>query len=536
MDRVKGNIVWWNKQLKELGVDQAALISEPDPLTYGLRLVFTTFMERLKTWFHAELAEDNERLRWIQNDKLPPRLELRDYFHAFETEWNRNEMIGYVMATLHLLQYQQSVFKRRRPQGEATMRNVAPKMEHLPVKFVQLLTSLREKTNKSMPPSMSLPESFTAQPSVGKAKASHAAPPDPSAKAPPAEPESPTAASTGAPTRENELSGTVCPKHAKGHVEKYRIMLDENINSEVVEHCVVDGHSYELITKTCWEMDGADKLRYPERMDRHKTKVNAVTRGQPGQDATAFNEEIWTDLDDFFRMFNKMLPKKVNPMSVMELIALLYHDSKCRFEFQCIVGHQKATHKGLAYWPFRIRAVQGHTKRAMDTAAASDAFNAIEICASSGAAAIQRMNAEGKKITTADQCPGVIYHRTMKGNWKGILRDGFVSGGGERVSLGRAHSYFSKVQVSDKKYVSGLRAERPIEIRVAMSEAVRSGVIFFKTSSDASDGILTSDVVPSQNSSSRLTILKSRPTSIGDMRTRRNLLTAAGEKLGFRNL
>ena len=50
MDRVKGNIVWWNKQLKELGVDQAALISEPDPLTYGLRLVFTTFMERLKTW------------------------------------------------------------------------------------------------------------------------------------------------------------------------------------------------------------------------------------------------------------------------------------------------------------------------------------------------------------------------------------------------------------------------------------------------------------------------------------------------------
>ena len=101
------------------------------------------------------------------------------------------------------------------------------------------------------------------------------------------------------------------------------------------------------------------------------------------------------------------------------------------------------------------------------------------------------MNAKGKRITTADQCFGVIYHRTTKGNWKGILRDGFVAGGGERVSSGRAHSYFSEVQVS----VSGLRAERPIEIRVAMSEAARSGVIFFKTSSD---GILTSDVVPSQ--------------------------------------
>ena len=49
-------------------------------------------MDRLKAWFHAEIAEDNERLRWIQNDKLPPRLELRDYFHAFErVEQKRND-------------------------------------------------------------------------------------------------------------------------------------------------------------------------------------------------------------------------------------------------------------------------------------------------------------------------------------------------------------------------------------------------------------------------------------------------------------
>ena len=143
----------------------------------------------------------------------------------------------------------------------------------------------------------------------------------------------------------------------------------------------------------------------------------------------------------------------------------------------------------------------------MDTAAASDAFNAVEIYAISGAAAIQKMNAKGKKITTPNMCPGVIYHHTTKGNWKGILRDGFLAGGGERVSSGRAHSYFSEVQVDDKNYVSGLRAERQIEIRIAMSEAVRSGVIFFKTSSD---GILTSDLVPPSlhSLSSRLTILK----------------------------
>ena len=476
----KGNIVWWNNQLKDLGVDQAALISEPDPLTYGLGLIFTTFMDRLKAWFLAEIAESNERVRWIQKDKLPPRLELRDYFHAFETELNRNEMIGYVMATLHMLhmtdiltpQYQQGLFKRRRPEGEATMRDVTPKMEALPVRFVQMLTALREKTNKSMP-SMSMPESLTAEelrarptdagvadddddddeegdpwdaldeneyegPSVGKAKASHATPVDPSAKAAPAEEEDSTkATSTGEPTKENELKGTIVPKHAKGHVEKYRIMLDENINSEVVGHCVVDGHSFELVTKTCWEMEGADNLKYPYRMDRHKTKVNAVTRGQPGQDATAFDENMWLDLDDFFRMFNKMLPAKLEPVTVEELLAFLWWDNKSRFEFQCIAGHQKATRKGLAYWPFRIRAVQGHTKRAMETAAADEAFNAVEIFAPSGAAAIQKMSAKGKKITTPQMCPGVIYHRTTKGNWKGILEHGFLVGGGERNSSGQ---------------------------------------------------------------------------------------------------
>ena len=41
LDRVKGNLVWWNKQLKDLGVDQAALVGEPDALVYCLGPIFT---------------------------------------------------------------------------------------------------------------------------------------------------------------------------------------------------------------------------------------------------------------------------------------------------------------------------------------------------------------------------------------------------------------------------------------------------------------------------------------------------------------
>ena len=103
-DRVKGNLVWWNNQLKELGVDQAAFVGEPDHLVYGLSMMFTLFVERVKAWFEKDIGSENERVGWIKNDKLPSRLELRDHFHAFQSEENRSEMIGwdgYVPAPSH---------------------------------------------------------------------------------------------------------------------------------------------------------------------------------------------------------------------------------------------------------------------------------------------------------------------------------------------------------------------------------------------------------------------------------------------------
>ena len=159
-------------------------------------------------------------MRWrIANDKLPARLELRDYFRAFETEENRSEMLGYFMSVMHMLhisyivsgQYNQAQMKRRRPEGVATMRDRPPKLEALPVAFVELLTLSNEKVNKPTP-SMSLPESLTAEelrdrptdlgqvdddedpwaaldeneyegPSFGRAKANHPTPP-PAAPAP----------------------------------------------------------------------------------------------------------------------------------------------------------------------------------------------------------------------------------------------------------------------------------------------------------------------------------------------------------------
>ena len=534
MERVKGNMVWWNKQLLDLGVDQAALIGEPDPLVYELGKTFTMFLDRFKEWFHAEIAKDNDRIRWIENNKLPARLELKDLFHAFESEENRAEMIGYVMSTFQLLhvmdilrpQIAKSDFAILRAEGDATFHDTAPRAEELPVACQQLLRLMQEKVNR---PAAAIvePQSFTKEeldafpadrqdgppdeaegnpwddvdvnehegPSVGKAKASR--PPveaAPAAKAA-SSADVPKAALIGAPPQENAEMGTVVPEHARGHVTSYRYTMEENVRGEVVEHVVIDAHPYELITKTCWEIEGAKELPWPWRLHKHTTKINAVTRGQPGRSVNAFDSEMWLDLEVFFKEYNLMLPKNCREPTVSELLALVAHDNKCRFEFKCVAGLQLATRKGLAYWPFKIRAVQGHSEKAVQKAAASDTFNATLVYAGGGTVALSKVSLTGKPLAPVEETPGVIYHRTTRGSWKGILQDGFIPGGGDRISSGRAHNYFADKQVGDKEYVSGVRAQRPIEIRVAMREAVTAGLVFIRTTSD---GILTKDVVPPQ--------------------------------------
>lgn len=109
--------------------------------------------------------------------------------------------------------------------------------------------------------------------------------------------------------------------------------------------------------------------------------------------------------------------------------------------------------------------MQGHTKKAITTAAASDTFNATLIYANSGAAALAKYQAKGKTIVTAEETPEVIYHRTTKGNWNRDHQRVFFPGGGDRVSSGRARNYSSEVQATEWNYICGpngpLRSELP---------------------------------------------------------------------------
>eukprot|EP00435_Cladocopium_sp_Y103_P043739 s3220_g12.t1 len=263
----KRHMTWWNDQLMALGVDQAAVVGEPDEMVYGLGMVFTHWMGNFKTWFHSELAPTNDRIRWIRNCVLPPSLELRDLYNASESEFNRRQMLEYYNSMFHLLhvtdilkpQIEMARLKPVRPNEDCIFRDVIPRKDEMPESIQQNM--VRDAYVKVSKPTEYAAEAseFTAEEirdrppdfacqddddllgtllqlgllilpgRVGKAKASHAAPESkatvigqPSISAAAASSSSsgapPKAAVAGMPAPENVIEGTVTPKFTIGQV------------------------------------------------------------------------------------------------------------------------------------------------------------------------------------------------------------------------------------------------------------------------------------------------------------------------------
>eukprot|EP00435_Cladocopium_sp_Y103_P021171 s3411_g5.t1 len=262
----KRHMTWWNKQLMELGVDQAAVVGEPDPIVYGLGLTFTHWMDAYKKWFFSDILPLNDRLRWITNNVLPPNLELRDLFHAQESEYNRRHMLEYFNSMFHLLhvtdilrpQVEMARLKPMRDLDDCIFRDVIPRKDEMPESLQQNLLRdsyvkvsipteyAAEGTDFTFEEIRARPPDFTCHedddnpwdevdpnehegPSVGKAKASHAAPESkasvtakPGSEAAASSSSSgppPKAAVAGQPARENVIEGTILPLHHGGECQ-----------------------------------------------------------------------------------------------------------------------------------------------------------------------------------------------------------------------------------------------------------------------------------------------------------------------------
>ena len=62
------------------------------------------------------------------------------------------------------------------------------------------------------------------------------------------------------------------------------------------------------------------------------------------------------------------------------------------------------------------------------------------------------------------------------------------------MNSGKAYIYMSEVRYGEEGYRSGLRGKCPIEVKVALSQAVKSGIIISKTKMD---GVNTAERIPS---------------------------------------
>ena len=196
------------------------------------------------------------------------------------------------------------------------------------------------------------------------------------------------------------------------------------------------------------------------------------------------DEDGYADLDEVARCFG-LNHSSAPPLTVKDLIAIAAKDQKNRFEFLGVREGHKLEEKGVALWPLKMRAAAGQSKHAIKSAQDNYRSAALVYCSPS-----LRPEAKapfiGKPIANVDQIPLLAFHRTRPACWKRIIKEGLIQGGGEFVGSDRAHVYLAANRITETDYQSGLRGKHPIQLTIALKEAVDSGLIFSRTAVVAS--------------------------------------------------
>lgn len=212
------------------------------------------------------------------------------------------------------------------------------------------------------------------------------------------------------------------------------------------------------------------------------------------------NKQLWLDLEDFAEAFRKEVPRAVKT-TLQNIVGVALQEDrfgKSRFELLCARIPKQFlpydNHLDTELLPVMIRAIQGHSDKALKRAGGLYASAQLVYCAED-VGPERKAAFTGVPICRMDQVPEVAYHRTMHSHWKSIVKSGLLPGGGDSVNSGRAHIYLSEARFGADGYRSGLRGKCPIELKIAMRQAVKSGVIMTRSSMD---GISGSERIPSQ--------------------------------------
>ena len=281
---------------------------------------------------------------------------------------------------------------------------------------------------------------------------------------------------------EEHASGHVRAYWMEEHLPEYQYTMVTNADGDDVPGILFDGTAYELELLSASDVETiASQTRVDKKFSDFATRVNKVCRGHGSCAKVPMDKDLWIDLEDFAKAFRKEVPPDVF-ITVSNLFGTamkIDKHGKSRFQFLCAKMSHFPVDNGLGmpYYPVKIRAIQGHSQAALKSAGGLYANSTMVYC-SDQVAPERKAAFTGVPICAMTEVPDVAFHRTMRSSWKSIAQNGLIPGGGDSVNSGRAHSYMSEHRIGTDGYRSGLRAKCPVEVKIAMRQAVEAGVIF----------------------------------------------------------
>ena len=298
---------------------------------------------------------------------------------------------------------------------------------------------------------------------------------------------------------EEAVTGYVKAHWMEEHLPEYQYTMVTNSDGNEVPGILFNGTAYELELISASDVETiASQVRVDKRFADFATRENKVCRGHGPCAKVPMDKDLWIDLEDFAKAFRKEVPPDVF-ITISNLFGTAMKvdkHGKSRFQFLCARMPDFPVDNGLGtmFYPVKIRAIQGHSEAALKTAGGLYANSTMVYCADN-VSPERKAAFTGVPIRAMTEVPKVAYHRTMRSNWKSIAKNGLIPGGGDTVNSGRAHVYMSQHRIGTDGFRSGLRAKCPVEIKIAMKQAVEGGVIFSRTEMD---GILSSERIPPQ--------------------------------------
>lgn len=108
LDQVQEALIGFSADCHRYGVHSAAVVSAPDPGTYGFtkRGPYASWMNDLAAWFQDEVYPSQigkRRFRLVDSNVLTIRLEFKDQWHAEKSDENANHIYSFCNSMFHLM-------------------------------------------------------------------------------------------------------------------------------------------------------------------------------------------------------------------------------------------------------------------------------------------------------------------------------------------------------------------------------------------------------------------------------------------------